>query len=214
MILNNINKKYLKLKMKVYPIFIILSLLQVLICDIEGVSQTVLHKALTKSLPFIKSSRPERIDLPSNKNFQYIQLTYSEINNYNIQLFFDDYDLLHIKFSNLNAKLKGQCLMYLVMFTANPSFEADLNNISIEQTFALKSSNLGGGKYNISFKSAGFSDINFNILKLNVDSSPQFKDKVEKIARSTMHDINFNRFKEHLNKLTTRILENLKMSLK
>ena len=107
MILNNINKKYLKLKMKVYPIFIILSLLQVLICDIEGVSQTVLQKALTKSLSFIKSSRPDRIDLPSNKNFQNIQLTYSEINNYNIQLFFDDYDLLHIKFSNLNAKLKG-----------------------------------------------------------------------------------------------------------
>ena len=201
--------------MKVYPIFIILSLLQILICDIEGISQNSLQKALTKSLPFIKSSHPKRIDLPKCKNFENIEMTYSEIKNYNIQFFFDDYDLLHIKFSNLNAKLKGRFLMYLVMLTADPTFEADLSNISIEQTFALKSSNLGGGKYDIGFKSAGFSDIKFNVLKLNIDfGNPKLKESFTITAKKAIYDIDFNRFKEHLNKLTTKILENLKMSLK
>ena len=201
--------------MKVYSLFIIFCLLQVFICDIEGVTQAALQKALTKSLPFIKSSRPEKIDLPSNKNFQYIHITYSEINNFNIQLFFDDYDLLHIKFNNLKAKLSGEFLMFLVLYTANPHFDADLININIEQTFAIRSSNLGGGKYNISFKSAGFSDISFNVQNLKIDvTHPKFKDLFYKVAGSTIKDINYNKFKEHLNKLTLNILENLKMILK
>ena len=201
--------------MKVYPILIIFSLIEVLICDVVGVSQVAIQKAITKSLPFIKAGRPERIDLPSNKNFQYVQMTYSEINSNNIQIFFDDYDLLHIKFNNLSAKLKGEFLVYLVMFTANPHFEAEINNICIEETFALKTSNIGAGKYYLSFKSAGFSDINFNLQKLNIDTSDRkFREIFEKNAKVKIHELNFDRFKEHLKKFTIKILENLRNGLK
>ena len=158
--------------MKVYPIFIIFSFLQTLICDKPGVNQQSLQEAFAISLPFIKSFHPEPFTL-TGSSLGSLEFVYTELNSNNIEFIFDEHGLLHLKFVNIKGKVTGE--LY-----SNPrykgggltprskiwlitNFTAELNKIGWEETYFIESTKQADGKYDMKFKSMSESSISFNI---------------------------------------------------
>ena len=199
--------------MKVYSIFIILCIFQVLICDNEGVNEQSLQEAFKTSLPYIKSFHPKYISL-TDSVLNSLQLSYKELTSSNVQFKFDDMGLLHIKFVNLEAKIRGNTMTQkskkLYWMKVLAPFIAELSNIGWEETYSVKSKKMADGKYDIKIKSITESPISYKIFKFTMydgTDEEQIKTKVQ------IKNLNFTPFKNYLKKISGAILDNLQKKL-
>jgi len=199
--------------MKVYSIFIILCIFQILICDNEGVNEQSLQEAFKTSLPYIKSFHPKYISL-TDSVLNSLQLSYKELTSSNVQFKFDDMGLLHIKFVNLEAKIRGNTMTQkskkLYWMKVLAPFIAELSNIGWEETYSVKSKKMADGKYDIKIKSITESPISYKIFKFTMydgTDEEQIKTKVQ------IKNLNFTPFKNYLKKISGAILDNLQKKL-
>jgi len=199
--------------MKVYSIFIILCIFQVLICDNEGVNEQSLQEAFKTSLPYIKSFHPKYISL-TDSVLNSLQLSYKELTSSNVQFKFDDMGLLHIKFINLEGKIRGNTMTQkskkLYWMKVLAPFIAELSNIGWEETYSVKSKKMADGKYDIKIKRITESPISYKIFKFTMydgTDEEQIKTKVQ------IKNLNFTPFKNYLKKISGAILDNLQKKL-
>ena len=199
--------------MKVYSIFIILCIFQVLICDNEGVNEQSLQEAFKASLPYIKSFHPTFISL-TDSVLNSLQMSYTELTSSNVQFKFDDMGLLHIKFVNLEGKIRGNTMTQkskkLYWMKVLAPFIAELSNICWEETYSVKSKKMADGKYDIKIKSITESPISYKIFKFTMydgTDEEQIKTKVQ------IKNLNFTPFKSYLKKISGAILDNLQKKL-
>jgi len=201
--------------MKTFSILILFCLIHILICDKDGVTQKTLQEAFNTSLPFIKSFHPSPFTLSGSKSIRP-SLSYTELNSNNIQFKFDEYGLLHLKFVNIKGKLWSSTISMSYIdgkrrFRFINKFTAELDNISWEETYAVESTNRGGGKYDVKFKSMTESSISYNIFRFTMSNSS----KEEQIkTKSEIRNLDFSPLKSHLKKISGLILETLQNRLK
>ena len=207
--------------MKVYSIFITFCFIQTLICDKPGVTQQSLQDAFTTSLPFIKSFHPAPFSL-SGSSLRIVKFSYTELNSNNIQFRFDEFGLLHLKFVNIKGQVtgttstkhtayKGNILYKRIPFTFYTGFTAELNNINWEETYAVESTKIADGKYDVKFKSMTESSISYNIFRFTIRNASKEEKTTTKIQ---INKLNFAPFKSHLKKISGLILETLQNRLK
>ena len=123
--------------MKVNSIFLItFCLLQVLNCETIGLNEQSLKNAAAKTLKYTRIYHQDSIKLNEIKNEKAqlvdLKFSYLPLTSDNIQFRFDDYGLLHIKFVNLKATLKGKNIFKLVFIKVVSDFTAQLSNFNWE----------------------------------------------------------------------------------
>jgi len=203
--------------MKVYSIFIIFCFFQTLICDKPGVTQESLQEAFTTSLPFIKSFHPLPFVL-SGSSLREAKFSFTELNSNNIQFSFDEFGLLHLKFVNLNGKVKGTTFTEYshriphikynwFMKTDFCDYTAELSNINWEETYSIESTKKADGKYKVKYKGMTDSKISYKIFGVNGPC----KDKEGEVAtiKFQITKLDFDPFKSYLKKISGLILETL-----
>ncbi len=193
--------------MKVYSLLILFCFLKTLICGTEGVTLQSLQEALNTSLPFFRSLHPE----PFTYNI-FEKLSFSELKSHNIQFKFDEFGLLHIKFINIKGEVSGRTLPLpnkcAIIYTR---YNAKLNNINWEVTYAIESTKTSNGKYDVKFKSMAESEISYNIFRVDVTrSSHYYKDKDNFVIKK----VNLTPLKSYLKEISELILDTLKLKLK
>jgi hypothetical protein len=202
--------------MQVYSLFILICLLQALICDKAGINQKSLEEAFDTSLPFIKSYHPAPFKL-SGSSLKSVSLSYTELTTKNIQFKFDEFGLLHLKFVNLKGQLSGS---FSASSTTKPKgfrfrrlsrFRADLSDITWEETYAVESTKKDDGKYDVKFKSMTETSISYKIFRVTISKAQKAEETNVKLQISKL---NFTPLKSHLKKISGLILETLQNRLK
>ncbi len=199
--------------MKSYSLLILFCFLQTLICDEVGVTQKSLQDALTTSLPYIKSFHQKSFHLLGDETLMHVNLYTTPINSNNVQFIFDEKGILHIKFINLKGELKGYTYIIgkIRIYRGISPFTMELNNISLEEKYSIESTKKNDGKYDVKFKCIDTSSVSYNIIKFTMKD---YSKDAETYARSRIEYLNFNPFKQYLQKISELILESLKNKLK
>ena len=203
--------------MKVYSLLILLCFFQSLICE-SKIDQETLKAAYTTSLPFIKSFHPAPFRLYGSK-FRSASLSYTELNENNVQFRYDEFGLLHLKFVNIKAQISGETTTPFYSYTGNAkvsfrrycNFRAELSNLSWDETYAVDYTKKADGKKDVHFKSMGESQITYNVFRVTMMRGPK---EEENNIKAQIRSINFSSFKAHLKKMSGLILETLKNRLK
>ena len=202
--------------MKSYSLLILFCFLQTLICDEAGVSQKSLQDALTTSLPYIKSFHQKSFHLLGDETLRQVNLYTTPINSNNVQFIFDEKGILHIKFINLKGELKGYTYFQDKTkrdYIGFAPFTMKLNNISLEEKYSIESTKKNDGKYDVKFKSIDKdnSSVSYNIIKFTMTN---YSEDSESLTRYKIRYLNFNPFKQYLQKISELILETLQNKLK
>ena len=199
--------------MKINSILLItFCLLQVLNCATVGLNEQSLKNAAIKTLKYARMYHQDTIKLNDKDVFTDLKFNYSPLASDNVQFRFDEYGLLHIKFINLKASIKGGYVFPVMFFKIFSEFTAQLNNFNWEQVFVVSQKDLGNGKLDIKFKSTEESAVNFSIFKYTVKNN-DIKDKMkEQIIK--LKTLDFTPVKTELKKVAQLILETLQSDLK
>jgi hypothetical protein len=201
--------------MKSYSLLILFFFLQTLICDEAGVTQKSLQDALITSLPYIKSFHQKSFHLLGDETLMYVNLYTTPINSNNVQFIIDENRILHIKFINVKGELKGYTYSQdkKRIFRSISPFTMELNNISLEEKYSIESTKKNDGKYDVKFKSIDIdnSSVSYNIIKFTMKN---YSEDSELFTRSKIKYLNFNPFKQYLQKISELILETLQNKLK
>ena len=201
--------------MKSYSLLILFFFLQTLICDEAGVTQKSLQDALITSLPYIKSFHQNSFHLLGDETLMYVNLYTTPINSNNVQFIIDENRILHIKFINVKGELKGYTYSQdkKRIFRGISPFTMELNNISLEEKYSIESTKKNDGKYDVKFKSIDIdnSSVSYNIIKFTMKN---YSEDSESFTRSKIKYLNFNPFKQYLQKISELILETLQNKLK
>ena len=203
--------------MKVCSLLILFCFLQTLICE-NKIDQATLKAAFTTSLPFIKSFHPAPFRLYGTK-FRTATLSYTELNDKNVEFRYDEFGLLHLKFVNLKVQISGETTTPYYSFSGNSkisfrkycSFRAELSNLSWDETYAEDYTQKAEGKRDLHFKSMSESQISYNVFRVTMNKGPK---EEENNIRAQIRTLNFNSFKAHLKRMSGLILETLKNRLK
>ena len=203
--------------MKVYSLLILLCFFQSLICE-SKIDQETLKAAFTTSLPFIKSFHPAPFRLYGSK-FRSTSLTYTELNENNVQFKYDEFGLLHLKFVNLKALITGETNTPFFSYSGNTkvslrkycSFRAELSNVSWDETYAVDYTQKADGKKDVHFKSMGDTQVTYNVFRVTMNRGPK---EEQNNIKAQIRGLNFSPFKAHLKKMSGLILETLKNRLK
>ena len=116
--------------MKAYTLLILFTFFQVLFCDLEGLSRSKIHEIYVKSLPYLKAFHPENIKIPTTWKYSNLKFNYDELTNNSTNFTYDEFNVLHVKFANLQAKLNGTFRTGSFWNPNNKDFTAILNNIT------------------------------------------------------------------------------------
>ena len=201
--------------MKSYSLLILFFFLQTLFCDEAGVTQKSLQDALITSLPYIKSFHQKSFHLLGDETLMYVNLYTTPINSNNVQFIIDENRILHIKFINVKGELKGYTYSQdkKRIFRSISPFTMELNNISLEEKYSIESTKKNDGKYDVKFKSIDIdnSSVSYNIIKFTMKN---YSEDSELFTRSKIKYLNFNPFKQYLQKISELILETLQNKLK
>jgi hypothetical protein len=188
-------------------LLIIFCLLQGLICSTVGLNEQSLKDATIKTLKYFNEFHQGTIRFPDKKPFSGLQFTYSPLTIDNIQIKFDEYKLLHIKYVNLKADLTGQ-YKYRKIFEFSTSFTAQITNFNWEQVFVVSQDNLANGKIDIKFKSHEESVLNFNIFRLTSK-----KVKYDNDIKKNLLIFDYAALKDQLRKISNLIFDTLQTDL-
>ena len=195
--------------MRAYTLLILFSFFQVLFCDLEGLSISKLQEIYVKSLPYMKAFKPESIFIPSSFRLRNLKFNYVDLSNNNANFTFDEFNVLHVKFVNLKAKLNGQYRSGNYYKTGGTyNFEANLTNITYEQSFNVITTKQTDGKYAFKYKKISAGEIKFKV-NLNFTSDFINKEFHTTVVRSNLNNLNYNEFTSHLSKLQTLLLDNV-----
>ena len=86
---------------------------------------------------------------------------------------------MDIKYVNIKGQIKAKVIPYetalLFHRLAFTNYTVELNNINLEETYAVKWTNLDSGKYNVKFKNMTESAISFNIFKVTLQKETKGK---------------------------------------
>ena len=140
------------------------------------------------------------------------KLSFSELNSRNIQFKFDEYGLLHIKFININGEVSGRTFpdpRKCAIITTY--YKARLSNINWEETYAVESTKIANGKYDVKFKSVSESEISYNIFRIIIERGPK---EYQETVKLLVKKLDFTPLKSHLKKISGLILDTLKIKLK
>ena len=195
--------------MRASTLLILFSFFQVLFCDLEGLSLSKIQEIYAKSLPYMKAFKPESIIIPSTFRFKNLKFNYVDLSNNNANFTFDEFNVLHVKFVNLQAKMTGQYKAGSWLKVGNVyDFEANFANITYEQSFNVITNKQADGKYAFKYKKIGAGEVKFQV---NATFTTNFanKDFYLTTLKSNIKNLNFKEFTSHLDKLQTLLLDNV-----
>ena len=195
--------------MRASTLLILFSFFQVLFCALEGLSLSKIQEIYVKSLPYMKAFKPENIYIIPSYKFKNLKFNYADLSNNNANFTFDDFNVLHMKFVNLKAKMTGQYKTGPWVKVGNTyNFEANFTNITYEQLFNVITNKQADGKYAFRYKKIGVGEIKFQVNS-SFTSDFRNKDFFTSTLRSNIKNLNYKEFTSHLDKLQTLLLDNI-----
>ena len=199
--------------MRAYTLLIVFLFFQVLFCDLDGLSRSQLQEIYVKSLPYIKAFHPENIYVPANWRFSSLKFNYKELTNNNTNFTFDEFNVLHVKFVNLQANLNGTYRIGKFWNSEYRNFNATLDNITYEQSFNVIVTKNQNGTKTFKYKKIGEAGLSFNVKSFNFTSDFSNKNLYLDVAKSGLKNLNFKEFTSNLGKMITLILDHVQTEL-
>ena len=200
--------------MKAYTLLILFSFFQILFCDLEGLSLSKLHEIYVKTLPYMKAFHPDFITIPFTFKFLLPKFNYLEFSANNTNFTLDEYNVLHVKFVNLQGKMTGKFKAGNIWQTgAYEDFVANLTNITYEESYNVKTTKESNGKYSFKYRKIGEGELNFKVSLNFTSSNLKNKDLYTNMATSGIKNLNFTEFRRHLSKMQVLILDNVATEL-
>ena len=196
--------------MKAYTLLILFTFFQVLFCKIEGITINKFHDAFVKSVPYMKAFHEGAFAIPSNPRFLNVKLELAQLNKNNTNFTIDEFDVLHIKFVNLKAKVTGQYRTKLTWRHGGEyqTFKANLTNITFEQTFSLATTKQANGTYTLKYKAIGENGLSLKVKNFDfIYYGEKDKGLAVKAGSAGLKTLNYNGLKSYLIKLQTIILD-------
>ena len=199
--------------MKAYTLLILFSFFQVLFCDLDGLTRSQLHDIYVKSLPYLKAFHPESITIPSSWKYMNLKFNYNELTNNSTDFKFDEFNVLHVKFVNLQAKLNGTYRTGSFWTPNYRDFVSVLNNITYEQTFNVLVNKNPNGTKTFKYKKVGETELSFKIKSFNFTSDFSNKELHVNTGKSGLRNLNFKEFRSYLSKMLTLLLDRVQTEL-
>ena len=168
--------------MRASTLLILFSFFQVLFCDLDGLTRSQLHDIYVKSLPYLKAFHPESITIPSSWKYMNLKFNYNELTNNSTDFKFDEFNVLHVKFVNLQAKLNGTYRTGSFWTPNYRDFVSVLNNITYEQTFNVLVNKNPNGTKTFKYKKVG-------VGHLEVPSHARVASVLGILGSSTQHQV-------------------------
>ena len=199
--------------MRAYTLLILFTFFQVLFCDLEGLSRSQLHEFYVKSLPYIKAFHPESIKIPTTWKYSNLKFNYDELTSNSTNFTYDEFNVLHVKFANLQAKLNGTFRTGSIWNPNNKDFTATLNNITYEQSFNVAITKEQNGTKTFKYKKVGETDLTFKVQSFNYTSDFSNKELYLDMGKSGIRNLNFREFRYFLSKIQTLVLDHVAAEL-
>ena len=199
--------------MKVFSVLLAFVLLQAIMCEVEGVSVLKLQQAFNKSLPYLKAFNPGKIRLAAANKFSNLYMNFTNFTKNNVEFKYDEFNILHVKFTNLKAAIHGKYLVKGSFFKkVYANFEAKLDKVNWATSFSVKVEHLQTGKKELKYKMYSDGDFSLNVERFAMKHYTE-KDLPFKNAKAEIKNLNFNAFKEFLRKAVGLTLDTLKKDL-
>lgn len=195
--------------MKAYTLLVLFSVFQVLFCAIEGLNATKLHDFYDKKLPYLKAFQNKSYIIPKSVRYNKVSLKINPLDKNNTKFDIDNFDVVHVKFVGLNAKLTGQFKYNRALKNSSYNkFNATLTNLTFEQTFMVNVTKAKDGKKTLNFKKIGHSPFTFKVQKVEfIDfKDAKTKELAVKSAAGSIKNLNFKGVIAQLGKLQQTIL--------
>jgi len=199
--------------MRAYTLLIVFTIFQVLFCDLDGLSRNQLHEIYVKSLPYLKAFHPESIYVPPNWRFSGLKFNYKELTNNSTNFTFDEFNVLHVKFANLQANLNGTYRIGKFWNSDYRNFNATLDNITYGQSFNVLVNKHQNGTKTFKYKKVGESELSFKVKSFNFTSDFSNKNLYLDVAKNGIKNLNFKELSSHLSKMLTLILDRVQTEL-
>lgn len=195
--------------MKAYTLLVLFSVFQVLFCAIEGLNATKLHDFYVKKLPYLKTLQNASYVIPKSVRYNKVSLKLNPLDKNNTKFVIDDLNVIHVKFTGLNAKLSGQFKYNRALKNSSfNKFNATLTNLTLEQQFLVNVTKAKNGKKTFRFKKSGQTPLTFKVQKVEFVDFKDAKTKplVVKAAAGSIKNLNFKNVAHQLGKLQLLIL--------
>ena len=199
--------------MRAYTLLIVFTFFQVLFCDLDGLSSSKLQEIYVKSLPYIKAFHPENIYVPSTWKYTGLKFNYKELANNNTNFTFDEFNVLHVKFVNLQAKLNGTYRIGRIWNAEYRNFNATLDNITYGQSFNVLVTKNQNGTKTFKYKKIGEAELSFKVKSFNFTSDFSNKNLYLDVAKSGLKNLNLKEFSSNLSKMIKLILDHVQTEL-
>jgi hypothetical protein len=199
--------------MRVYTLFILFSFFQILFCDLEGLSISKLNEIYVKSLPYMKAFHPEEIKVPTNFKYLRLKFNYDELTKNNTNFTYDEFNVLHVKFVNLQAKLNGSYRIGNFWDFNYQNFTAILDNITYEQSFNVVINKQQNGTKTFKYKKIGETEISFKVKSFNFTADFSKKELYLSTGKSGIRNLNFKEFRTILSRMQTLLLDQVAIEL-
>ena len=196
--------------MKVYSALILFCFLQTLMCD-TALNTTFLFHTFNNSLKYVKAFHPSPFSVRSVKNagtftLNSLKLDYADLTGKNAEFKVDEFNVLHVKYTNLKLTLKGSFSTSLVRrLRSSVSFTATLSNVHFEFLYGFASKELSTGKHEFKFGLTSETPVTFKVSKFitgkNVTSTSAAS------AKSQITKVDFTPLKDHFKKVTQLIFD-------
>jgi len=195
--------------MKAYTLLVLFSVFQVLFCAIEGLNATKLHDFYVKKLPYLKTLQNASYVIPKSVRYNKVSLKLNPLDKNNTKFVIDDLNVIHVKFTGLNAKLSGQFKYNRALKNSSfNKFNATLTNLTLEQQFLVNVTKAKNGKKTFRFKKSGQTPLTFKVQKVEFVDFKDAKTKplAVKAAAGSIKNLNFKNVAHQLGKLQLLIL--------
>jgi len=195
--------------MKAYTLLVLFSVFQVLFCAIEGLNATKLHDFYVKKLPYLKTLQNASYVIPKSVRYNKVSLKLNPLDKNNTKFIIDDLNVIHVKFTGLNAKLSGQFKYNRALKNSSfNKFNATLTNLTLEQQFLVNVTKAKNGKKTFRFKKSGQTPLTFKVQKVEFVDFKDAKTKplAVKAAAGSIKNLNFKNVAHQLGKLQLLIL--------
>ena len=195
--------------MKAYTLLVLFSVFQVLFCAIEGLNATKLHDFYVKKLPYLKTLQNASYVIPKSVRYNKVSLKLNPLDKNNTKFVIDDLNVIHVKFTGLNAKLSGQFKYNRALKNSSfNKFNATLTNLTLEQQFLVNVTKAKNGKKTFRFKKSGRTPLTFKVQKVEFVDFKDAKTKplAVKAAAGSIKNLNFKNVAHQLGKLQLLIL--------
>ena len=196
--------------MKVYSALILFCFLQTLMCD-TALNTTFLFHTFNNSLKYVKAFHPTPFTVKGAKNsgtftLNSLKLDYADLTGKNVEFKVDEFNVLHVKYTNLKLTLKGSFPTTIQRRLRNyVSFTATLSNVHFEFLYGFTSKEVSLGKHEYKFGLTSETPVTFKVSKFT--SGKNVTATYETSARSQITKVDFTPLKTHFKKVTQLIFD-------